>query len=56
MFDFILCSSGYALTALALDVNFALVVVTMGVGHGLGFGLIYAQIIGTILKVSKREY
>ena len=49
-------SIGYVLTGLALDSHFAVVVLTLGVCHGVGFSLTYAQAIGAVMKVEKRVW
>ena len=48
-------SIGYVLTGLALDSHFAVVVLTLGVCHGVGFSLTYAQAIGAVMKVEKKS-
>lgn len=42
---------GYVLTAFSLDLGLWAVVITEAVFHGIGYGLIYAQSIGGVLKV-----
>ena len=38
------------LTALTLDVGLPLVVLSMGVTHGISYGMVYAPAIGGVLK------
>ena len=42
---------GYMLTALTLDVGIGCVVLSMGVTHGISYGMVYASTIGGVLKV-----
>ncbi len=48
-------SAGYACTYWAIDVDFFLIVVTMGVSHGIAMGFVYCQVLGAVMKV-RNEY